>query len=61
MNTLTLIYHFAVITISLVIFFMEVTAENAVIELIAKILGKIVPLFCIFYAGIEIFKYFGVI
>ena len=46
---------------ALVIFFMKVTARNDVFELLLKTLGKIVPLFCMLYAGIQIFKHFGII
>jgi hypothetical protein len=61
METASLIYHISVILMALVIFFMKVTARNDVFELLLKTLGKIVPLFCMLYAGIQIFKHFGII
>jgi hypothetical protein len=56
-----LIYNLAVVMCSLLLFFMKFTAPNAVFELILKALGKIIPLFCMLYASIEVFKYFGVL
>lgn len=61
METASLIYHFSVMVIAIVMFFMKLTAPNAVFELFLKAVGKIVPLFCILYAGIQIFKHFGII
>jgi hypothetical protein len=60
METASLIYHFSVMIIAIVMFFMKLTAPNAIFELILKAVGKIVPLFCMLYAGIQIFKYFGI-
>lgn len=61
MDTATLIYHFAVLLMGIVLFFLKVTAPSALFELILKTIGKLIPLFCIFYAGVQIFKYFGIL
>ena len=61
METANLIYQFCVIAISIVIFFMKITAPNAVFELLLKAVGKIVPLYCMMYSGVQIFKHFGII
>jgi len=61
MNTITLIYHFAVIVIALVIFFLKVRGPNNIFTIFCQIMGKLVPIFCILYAGVQIFKYFGII
>lgn len=55
------VYHFSVVIIAIIIFFMKVTAPNAFGQLILRLLAKVVPLFCMLYAGIEIFKYFKII
>lgn len=61
MNTLDLIFHFSVILMSLIIFFSKVTAENQIFALLFKAMGKLVPFFCMLYAGVKIFKHFGII
>ena len=61
METVNLFYHVSVILIAIVIFFMKITAPNAVFELFLKSIGKVIPLCCMLYAGVQIFKYFGII
>lgn len=56
MKELELIFYTLVIFISLIVFFLKITAPNYIFELMLKTLGKLAPLFCIFYAGISIFK-----
>jgi uncharacterized membrane protein len=48
-----LIYHFSVILISLIVFFLRLTAPNAIFELIIRALGKLVPFFTMVYAAIQ--------
>lgn len=61
MEVANLIYHFLVIVMSILVFFLNITFPNAFFEIVLKFIGKIVPLFCILYAGVQIFKYFGLI
>lgn len=61
MEKANLIYQFCVIAISIVMFFIKLTTTNAVFELILKAVGKVVPLYCMMYAGVQIFKHFGII
>lgn len=61
MTTPNLIYHFCVIAMSILIFFMKFSAPNDFFELILKTLGKIVPLFSIAYAIVQLFKHFQII
>lgn len=61
METASLIYHISVIIMAILIFFMKFTARNDALELVLKLLGKIIPLFCMLYAGIQIFKHWGII
>lgn len=61
METANLIYHFSVLAIAIIMFFMKFTAPNAFGELLLKAFGKVVSLFCMMYAGVQIFKYFGII
>jgi hypothetical protein len=59
MEIANLIYHSSVIIISILIFFLKITAKN--FELLYKALGKIVPLFCMMYASLQIFKILNLI
>lgn len=61
MTTPNLIYHFCVIAMSILIFFMKFTSQNDFLELIIKTLGKIAPLFSIAYAIVQLFKHFKII
>lgn len=61
METANLIYHFSVVCVSLIIFFLKITAPNAIFEFFARAICKIVPLYCILYAGIKIFQHFGIL
>lgn len=62
MEKINLFYHSSVMIIAIVMFFfMKLTAPNAIFELFLKAIGKIIPLFCILYSGIQIFKYLGII
>lgn len=61
METTELIYHIAVMLIALVAFFMKWRADSTVVEIILVFLGKAIPLFCIFYSGIQICKYIGLV
>lgn len=61
METASLIYHFSVMIMSIVIFFMKISATNEIFALFLKAIGKIVPLFCMLYAGVQIFKHLGII
>lgn len=61
METASIIYHVSVMIISIIIFFMKITSPNAIFELSLKLLAKIIPLFCMLYAGVQIFKYVGII
>jgi hypothetical protein len=61
METANLIYHFSVMIISIVFFFMKLTAPNEILQLFLRAIGKIVPLFCMLYAGVQIFKHFGIV
>jgi hypothetical protein len=61
METANLMYHFCVIAIALVVFCLKITAPNDVFEFILKSLGKIVPLFVMAYAIVQIFKHFAII
>lgn len=51
-------YYISVILISLIIFFMEISAPNWLGELILKAGGKILPLFCIVLSCIELCRIF---
>jgi len=55
------IFYFCVILISLIVFAMKVTGPNTFITFIAIAFCRLVPLFCILYAGVQIFKHFGII
>ena len=55
-----LIYNFAVLGMSILMFFMEYTASKP-FNLIIKIIGKVVPLFVIGYAMLQIFKFYGLV
>jgi len=61
METANVIYHLSVILIAIVIFFMKITAPNDFLELILKLLGKVVPIFCIAFAVVQLFKHCGII
>lgn len=61
MEKANLLYHFMVIFMALVVFAMKITAPNQIFELLLKTLGKVVPLFCMIYAVVQIFKYYGII
>lgn len=61
MEKVTLFYHVSVMLMSIIIFFMEITAPHWLAEFIYKTLGKLIPIFCILYSGIQIFKIFGII
>ena len=61
MLQLELVFHFAVIAISLVVFFLRITASNAIFEFFMSAIAKVVPLFCMLFSGVQIFKYFGLI
>ena len=56
-----LIYHFVVLLISLLVFFMKFTAPGAIADVTVKIIGKLCPLYCMLYSGIQIFKHFNII
>ena len=56
-----LTYYLCSLSIATLIFFMKFTARNDFIELLLKLIGKAVPLFTMFYSGIEIFKHFGLL
>ena len=61
MNTIELIYNLAVLAMATLIFFLNFTATNALLEAVIRAIGKIVPLFMISYAMVQIFKYCGII
>ena len=61
MNTIELIYNFTVLAMATLILFLNFTAKNELTEFILKAIGKIVPLFIIGYAMVEIFKHYGII
>jgi len=61
MNTIELIYNFTVLAMAILILFLNFTAKNELTEFILKAIGKIVPLFMIGYAMVEIFKHYGII
>jgi len=61
MKHLELTYHIGVVLISIAIFFMNFSSGNSAFELFIKILGKLIPLFLIAFAFINIFKILGVI
>ena len=61
MEVANLIYHFSVIVMSVLVFFLTISFPNAFFEMVLKLIGKIIPLFCILYAGVQIFKHFGII
>ena len=56
-----LIYNFSVMAMAILLFFMKFTAPNAIFEVLIRAIGKVIPLFCILYAGVQIFKHFGII
>ena len=56
-----LTYNFAVLTMATFILFLDITAPNALLQLILKAVAKIIPLFMIGYAMVQIFKYFGIL
>jgi len=56
-----LLYNFSVAAMAVLLFFMKFTAPNAALELLIKIIFKAIPLFCIFYSEVQIFKYYGII
>ena len=61
MNTIELIYNLAVLAMATLVFFLNFNAANALLEAVIKVIGKIVPLFMIGYAMVQIFKYYGII
>lgn len=57
-----LIYHCFVLSIALLVFFMEFTwKDHPILEILLKILGKAVPLFVMLYSGIQVFEYLSII
>jgi hypothetical protein len=56
-----IVYHFVVVVMSLLIFFLRVTGSNTVFTFFLQFLGKVVPLFSMAYAVVQIFKYFSVL
>lgn len=61
METANLVYHFSVIIISFIIFFMKISSPYEFVRLIFVLLAKLVPLFCMVYASVNLFKIFGII
>jgi len=61
MEIIELCYHIGVIIVGLVVFFLKWTAENSFLEAILKVIFKFIPLFVIMYAGVQIFKIWGII
>jgi len=61
METANVFYHVSVMLIALIVFFMKVTAPNAFLEMILKLIGKLVPIFCIGFAVAQLFKHFGIV
>lgn len=61
MITASLAYHFSVMIIAIIMFFMKLTAPNANFELLLKAVVKIVSLYCMLYAGVQMFKIWGII
>lgn len=55
------VYHFAVIVMSLLIFFLRVTGSNTVFTFFLQFAGKVVPLFSMAYAVAQIFKYYNLV
>lgn len=56
-----LIYHLSVLLISIIMFSMKITFHNEILQLFLRACGKLIPLYCMLYAGIQIFKHFGII
>ena len=54
-------YHFAVIVMSLLIFFLKITGSNTVFTFFLQFAGKIVPLFTMAIALAKILKYFNLV
>ena len=61
METTNLIYHLLVVLMSIVMFNTKITAPNDFLEIILKSLVKLDSLFCMLYAGVQLFKHFGII
>ncbi len=51
---MTTIYYVSVILISLLVFFLKITAPHWLGEIVLKTAGKIIPVFCIVYSCIEL-------
>lgn len=60
MGTAIFIYHLLVLLITLMVFFIKITAPGVTLELFTKLIIKLEALYCILYSGIEIFKYFKI-
>lgn len=61
METANIIYHYSVLVIAIVFFFMKWTATSAFFQFILNAVSKIGGLYCILYSGVQIFKYYGII
>jgi hypothetical protein len=61
MEKTNLIYHICVVLISIIVFFMRITSNNEHAQLLYRTIGKVVPIFCIMYAVVQIFKFIGII
>lgn len=61
MNTVDLIYNFVVLVMAILIFCMKFTSSDKLLEFVLQPIFKIVPLFTIAYAIVQIFKYYGII
>ena len=56
-----IIFYISVMAMAILTFFITFTANNSFLEFFMIMAGKAIPLFVIFYAGIELSKIFGLI
>jgi hypothetical protein len=61
MEKVNLIYNLIVIIMAIIMFFINISGSSAIIDLLLKAIAKIGSVFCILYAGVQIFKFFGII
>lgn len=61
METTELIYHIIIIIFGAMLFFTKVKDYKHETALVLKIIIRSIALYIIFYAGIQISKYFGII
>lgn len=57
-----LVYHFVVVSMSLILLWLKWTVSHSpIMEIFIKILGKVIPLFALAYAIVQIFKFYHIL